>query len=89
MKDKTQMKWEADIAQHLLGKTIAKVEYLSEDEAKELGWHERPLCIKLIDKDNNYIWLLPMQDDEGNDGGAMSTTIKDLPTIPVFHYSPH
>ena len=85
MKDKLQLKWEADIAKHLVGKTIDKIEYLSEKEAKDVGWYKRPLCIKLSDG----TWIMPMQDDEGNDGGAIATSIKELPTIPVFHYSPH
>ena len=43
-------------------------------------WHKRPIAIQL---DNKY-WLIPMMDDEGNDGGAMCTTFKNLSTIPVI-----
>ena len=43
-------------------------------------WYKRPISILLDDK----IWITPIMDDEGNDGGAMSTTIKDLGTIPVI-----
>ena len=44
-------------------------------------WYKKPCAIQL---DNKY-WLVPMQDDEGNDGGAISTTFKDLRTIPVIY----
>ena len=30
-------------------------------------------------------WIGPMSDDEGNDGGAMATSFKSEPTIPVIH----
>jgi len=43
-------------------------------------WYKRPVAICL---DNKY-WLIPMMDDEGNDGGAISTTFDDLGTIPVI-----
>ena len=31
-------------------------------------WYSRPLCFQLDDG----IWVYPMRDDEGNDGGAMA-----------------
>ena len=43
-------------------------------------WYKRPIAIRL---DNGH-WIVPIMDDEGNDGGAMSTTFKDLSTIPVI-----
>ena len=72
--------WTEKIAKHLVGKTITKVEYISNDEMEEYMWHKKPIAICL---DNRY-WLIPMMDDEGNDGGAMSTTFKDLSVIPVI-----
>ena len=43
-------------------------------------WYNKPVAIQL---DNKY-WLVPMSDDEGNDGGAVATTIKGLEIIPVI-----
>ena len=43
-------------------------------------WDNRPVRIILEDGTN----IFPMRDDEGNDGGAMFTTYKDLPCIPVI-----
>ena len=80
-KEKTTEKyWTDKVAKHLVGKKITKVEYLPEEEMKDAMWHKRPIAIQL---DGGH-WLVPMMDDEGNDGGAMSTTFKDLGTIPVI-----
>ena len=75
-----QKQWEKDIAEKLIGRTIAKVEYMSKFEAEDYGWYKRPIIITL---DDGKI-LSPMADDEGNNGGAIATTYKDLPTIPVL-----
>ena len=72
--------WTELIAKHLVGKTITKVEYIPKEEAEDSMWYKRPIAIQLDDGH----WLVPMMDDEGNDGGAMSTTFKDLGTIPVI-----
>ena len=72
--------WTDLISEHLVGKTITKVEYIDNAEMEENMWHKRPIAIQL---DNKH-WLIPMMDDEGNDGGAISTTIGELQTIPVI-----
>jgi hypothetical protein len=72
--------WTELIAENLVGRKITKVEYMTEIEMQDSMWYNRPIAIQL---DNQY-WLIPMMDDEGNDGGAMSTTFKNLPTIPVI-----
>ena len=72
--------WTDKIALHLVGKKITRVEYLPLVEMEDNDWHKRPVCIQL---DSKY-WLVPMMDDEGNDGGAISTTFKNLETIPVI-----
>jgi len=53
---------------------------VEDDEMKDSMWYKRPIAIQL---DGKY-WLVPMMDDEGNDGGAMSTTFEDLSVIPVI-----
>jgi len=72
--------WTDLVAKHLVGKTITKVEYLSDKEVGENMWYKTPIAIQLSDGE----WLIPMMDDEGNDGGAISTTYKELGTIPVI-----
>jgi len=72
--------WTDLIAKNLVGRKITKIEYLPENEMKDWDWYKRPISIQL---DNHY-WLIPMMDDEGNDGGAISTTFHDLGTIPVI-----
>ena len=72
--------WTDLISEHLVGKTITKVEYIDNAEMEENMWHKRPIAIQV---DNKH-WLIPMMDDEGNDGGAISTTIGELQTIPVI-----
>ena len=72
--------WTEKIAKHLVGRTIKKIEYISQDEMETNLWYKRPISI-LLDDGN---WITPMQDDEGNDGGAMATTFEGLNTIPVI-----
>ena len=78
--DRVEKKWTRDISRALLGKTITKVEYMTQDEAKYNGWERRPIILRL----NDGTFLFPSMDDEGNDGGAIFTTLEDLPVIPVL-----
>ena len=77
---KLAKKWETDINKSLKGKTIKTVRYMSEAETKDAMWDNRPVVIFFTD--NSYI--IPMSDDEGNNGGAMSSSDKKLPVIPVL-----
>ena len=79
-KQETEKYWTNLVAKNLVGRTITKVEYIDNAEMEENMWHKRPIAIQL---DNKH-WLIPMMDDEGNDGGAISTTIGELQTIPVI-----
>ena len=79
-KQEVEKYWTDLISKHLVGKTITKVEYIDNAEMEENMWHKRPIAIQL---DNKH-WLIPMMDDEGNDGGAISPTIGELQTIPVI-----
>jgi len=54
-------------AQVLVGKKIKAVRYMTDEEATELMWYNKPLII--VFEDDSYIF--PMADDEGNDGGAL------------------
>ncbi len=63
----------------LVGK-IVDIRYLSAEEADSCGFYNQPICLFL----DNGEWIMPMKDDEGNDGGAMATSYKKLSTIPVM-----
>jgi len=65
-KDYTKI-WNQTANKLLLGKRIIKVEYMGSKEAEDTMWHNRPVRIILDDGTN----ILPMSDDEGNDGGAL------------------
>lgn len=72
--------WTEKINKELLGRKITKIEYLTQDELDNNMWDKSPIAIEL----DNRIWLVPMADDEGNDGGSISTNIKNLPIIPTI-----
>jgi len=64
MTEKEQRKIAKDL---LIGKTITEVVYLSKFDAEQMLWHQRPVMIIFDDGSS----ILPMCDDEGNDGGAL------------------
>ena len=67
--------------EHLKGKTVELVRYMSKTEANEHYWNKRPIVIQFTDGTIIY----PSMDDEGNDGGALFGVCKegDL-TFPVI-----
>ena len=71
--------WTKRVEKFLLGQKIVKVEYMSEEDAEDMGWDSRPIQILL----ENGTSLTPQQDDEGNDGGAISTNFPNriIPTL--------
>jgi len=70
--------WRKKAKDLLLNRKIVEVEWLTRTEADEIGWHKRPLAMKL----DNGDWIFPMCDDEGNDGGALA--VGNTETLPVF-----
>tara|TARA_R100000654_G_C2686835_1_gene127977 strand:+ start:683 stop:937 length:255 start_codon:yes stop_codon:yes gene_type:complete len=79
-KEEVEKYWTELISKHLVGKTITSVQYICDEEMEQNMWYKKPIAIQLDGKD----WLVPMMDDEGNDGGAISTSFKELQTIPVI-----
>jgi hypothetical protein len=65
--------WNKRARQVLLGQTIVSVNYMSEENAEQMGWYKRPIMFKLS---NGTICYLSC-DDEGNDGGALFFTDKN------------
>ena len=54
------------------GKTVRGALYMSPEEAEEYGFYSRPLIIHFTDGTK----LVPLTDEEGNDGGAYEVTNK-------------
>jgi hypothetical protein len=73
-------RWTEKCKKHLVGKKIVHVRYLNKKEMDDLGWDQTPLIIFFTDGS----YMFPSRDDEGNDGGSLFTSFKDLPTIPVI-----
>ena len=74
------MEWTKEVEKLLVGRKIVKVEWMANKEAEDCGWYSRPICLLL----DNGVWIYPMRDDEGNDGGALATSAESMPVIPVF-----
>ena len=75
----------------LLGKRIAKVEYMHSKEAQDNMWYKLPIMLMLEDG----TWLVPQMDDEGNDGGALACHFlnkkneRQVELFPVFGLEEH
>jgi len=76
--------WTKKAKDNLVGCKIVKVEYMPEKEVDDMMWYKSPLCILLQRPNGTQFWIYPSMDDEGNDGGALFTTIKDYPCAPVI-----
>ena len=63
---KEKAKWAKEF-NHLVGLKIVGVRYLTQEETEASGWYSSPIVIELSDGSA----LIPQQDDEGNDGGAL------------------
>jgi hypothetical protein len=74
------MEWNKKVEKLLLGRKIIKIEWMANKEAEDCGWYSRPVCLLL----DSGVWIYPMRDDEGNDGGALATSSESMPVIPVF-----
>ena len=71
--------WQKTSEKWLVGRKIVKCRYMSDEETKEAGWNDKPLCILLDDG----TWIIPQRDDEGNDGGALyvANAVKEKATV--------
>ena len=68
-----QQLWEEKARKLFEGKKIVSVRYMTEEEAEENDLEARPLCFQL---DDGTI-VIPLSDDEGNNGGAFQLIKKD------------
>ena len=79
-KDALSKQWKSRVSKHLVGKTVKLVRYLTEEETEQMGWYHRAIMIEFTDGTQ----IVPSADDEGNDAGALFTSVEDLPVIPVI-----
>ena len=68
-----------DLTQMLKGRKVEEIRWFSNKECLDAGWNHRPVEIIL----EGGISFVPMADDEGNNGGAISTNIRNFETIYV------
>jgi len=73
-------KWTLDTQALLVGKKVVDVRYMTEEEAEDNLWYNRPIII--VFDDGTY--LIPMADDEGNNGGSLFTSCVTMPVVPVL-----
>ena len=59
------LEWSKKLHKFLKGKTVKGARYMNKKEGE--GWYNLPLIIEFTDGTQ----IIPMADDEGNDGGAL------------------
>lgn len=64
----------------VVGKTVKRVRYMTDDEMEDCMWYACAFVIEFTDGS----WIAPMADDEGNNAGALMTSDKDHGTIYVI-----
>ena len=78
--EQLKQQWASEVSDKLVGRKIVAARYITAEEVKALGWMSSAILLTLDDG----TMLFPQSDDEGNNAGAIATTIEDLPVIPVI-----
>ena len=76
----TIARWNRVAHKLLVGQTIKSVSYMTDDELKDSGWDRRTVMIEF----NSGFTIYASADDEGNNAGAIFTTDKEVPVLPVI-----
>ena len=63
----TEEEWLRFAREHLEGKRIVNVRYMTNEEVKDMGWYRKNIVLVLDDG----TMLFPSSDDEGNDVGSI------------------
>ena len=71
-------KWTERASKFLVGKKIAHVRYMKDEELEDMGWYKSNLVIFF--DDNSYMFA--SADDEGNESGVLFTSDEDFNVIP-------
>ena len=83
-RENLKAQWGKSTRDLLVGKKIANVRYMTNDEMEDFAWFKAPVVITFTDG----TMLVPQSDDEGNDGGALfyySKKEKKQEVIPVIY----
>ena len=76
--------WAANAWKHLCGAQIIAVRYMTEEETENSGWYSSPIIFIMKKPNGEEFAMYPMSDDEGNNGGAMGTSLPEIDTVPVI-----
>lgn len=80
-------KWSKTANDLLAGLKVKRAYYMPPKSVEAMGWRASPVVIELTDPDDasgEVIRLFPMQDDEGNNAGALATSDQEDPVLPVI-----
>ena len=72
--------WNEKAMKMLEGAKIIAVEYMPQKETEDCGWYQSPITL-CIEKNGKQSWIIPMCDDEGNDGGSLNVGGDILPVL--------
>jgi hypothetical protein len=62
-----KQRWQREAQKHLVGRRIAGVRWMTQDEQEQLGWDNAAVVLEL--DNGTLVW--PSADDEGNGAGAL------------------
>jgi len=79
-REELKKSWSERITKQLVGKKIKSISYMTEEEVNAKYWSRSAVVIELEDG----TCLFPSSDDEGNEAGAIFTTLEELQIIPVI-----
>lgn len=79
-------RWSKKASDLLTGLQIRKAFYMPKESVKSMGWAARSVVIELFDPNGikDDVRIFPMQDDEGNNAGALATSDSTDPVLPVI-----
>ena len=78
--ERLRRKWTVDATREFKGKKVRMIGWMTAKEMKDLEWSHSAPVIEF--EDGSYI--VAQMDDEGNDAGALLTSSKKVPLLPVI-----
>ena len=80
-KTSIKSKWENQATSAFEGKVVKRIVWLTDKESEDMMWDgSKAPVIEFTDGS----WIMASSDDEGNHPGALFTSSKEIPTIPVI-----
>ena len=74
-------RWESQATNAFKGKTVKRIVWLTDKESEDMMWNGgKAPVVEFTDGS----WIMASSDDEGNQPGALFTSSKEIPTIPVM-----